>query len=92
MIQAVATFNRQEDKYFETLHYLRKRYSSFDVPELVDKFLKEPDELENYILVNANILKILYWEGPVVKKNETLICPARKYLFNQSFVNVEMDI
>lgn len=93
MVQAIATFNRKPGEMEKTLLYLRKRYFSFDVPELVDKFLKEPEKLEhNYILVNANILKVLYWEGPVVKKEESLICPARKYLFNQSYISVETDI
>ena len=93
MIEAVTTFNRTEGDMEKTLYHLRKRYSSFDVPELVDKFLKDPDNIKNnYILVSGNILKILYWEGPIVRKEQTFICPARNYLYKQSYIDVEMKI
>jgi hypothetical protein len=93
MIQAIASFDRKQEKIEQLFHTLKKRYSSFDVPELVDSYLKKPEILHNkYILVNANILKIIYWEGPIIHKQETLICPARKYLFNQQNLSVEMEI
>jgi nitroimidazol reductase NimA-like FMN-containing flavoprotein (pyridoxamine 5'-phosphate oxidase superfamily) len=90
MIQGVAYFSSSKEEIKENLYQIRKRYTEFNIPQIVDQYLvnttnkKENMIHKSYILVHTKIIKIVYWKGPVFLRQFSLICPARKFLAKQN--------
>ena len=86
MVQAFAQFSYSNAEMKDLLFNMRKRYTEFDIPQLVDQYLVKTGEKisKTNILVNAKILKIVYWQGYLFLKDFTLVCPARKFINKQS--------